>query len=506
MGEDSRSRLSAWLDEGGRTALDIAMAEASDIVAIVDRDHEIRYINYTAQDFTKEGVIGLSVLDIAPPNYRKTAQDAYAHVFETGTPTNYEVMFNDETRLRIWDVRLGPIRIEGEVIGAVAINHEVSEQRRQSVERDRFFLLSLDMLAVASPDGRFTGVNPALAHALGYEVTELLERQFIDLVHPDDRARTHQAFQSLLCGEPVMGFENRYRCKDATYRVFSWRATLDPVTAKVYAVARDVTEQRSTEEQLRHAQKMEAIGQLAGGVAHDFNNLMLAILANAELALADEEGMLKAADHLKEIHEAGERAAALTKQLLAFSRQRPIRPVGVDLNALIDGLMNLLRRLLPENIALEFVAGQKLAPVSADPSQVEQVVVNLCVNARDAMADGGQLRVETENVLLDERYCESHPWAAPGRYVLLSVTDTGAGMTRETRERAFEPFYTTKPAHQGTGLGLSTVYGIVRQHEGMVHLYSELGRGTTRARWTPGVGTDPATASRNARALRERLR
>src|SRR5690606_37586027 len=223
-----------------------------------------------------------------------------------------------------------------------------------------------------------------------------------------------------------------------------------------------------------HSQKMDAIGQLAGGVAHDFNNLMLAILANTELALGEDGASAEVEEHLKEIQAAGERAAALTKQLLAFSRRQPLRPQIVDLNQLIHGLMKMLTRLLPENISFEHLAGHELASVSVDPSQLEQVVVNLCVNARDAMPNGGRLTLETENVLVSRRYAEAHPWATPGRYVLLSVTDTGIGMTREARERAFEPFFTTKPAHQGTGLGLSTVYGIVRQHDGMVHIYSEL--------------------------------
>jgi CheY-like chemotaxis protein len=176
---------------------------------------------------------------------------------------------------------------------------------------------------------------------------------------------------------------------------------------------------------------------------------------------------------------AAQRAADLTKQLLAFSRRQHLRPVPVDLNELTRGLMKMLRRLLPENIILDWIPGHNLASVNADPTQLEQVIVNLCLNARDAMARGGQLTMETENVLINGRYCESHPWAKPGRYVLLSVTDTGVGMTAEVQERAFEPFFTTKAEHHGTGLGLSTVYGIVEQHDGMVHVYSEPGVGTT---------------------------
>jgi PAS domain S-box-containing protein len=314
---------------------------------------------------------------------------------------------------------------------------------------------------------------------LGCDAAELHARAFIDLVHPEDRARTLESFQSVVRGTPVTDFENRYRHADGQYRVFSWRATVDPITNDVYAVARDVTDHRATEAQLRHAQKMEAVGQLAGGVAHDFNNLLLAILANTGLASDYASSTPELVEHLTEIEGAAQRAADLTKQLLAFSRRQPLRPVSVDLNERLRGLMKMLRRLLPESISIDLTAGHGLRSVNADPSQLEQVIVNLCVNARDAMEQGGQLTIETENVLIDGRYCESHPWARPGRYVLLSVTDTGCGMTAEVRERAFEPFFTTKAANQGTGLGLATVYGIVQQHDGLVHLSSEPGAGTT---------------------------
>jgi PAS domain S-box-containing protein len=335
------------------------------------------------------------------------------------------------------------------------------------------------MLLVVSPQGQLKRVNPALGEALGYGVTELIGSPFISLVHPDDRPRTLEVFEGLVRGTPVTDFENRYLRRDGEHRVFSWRATGDPITKDIYAVARDITDHRATEAQLRHAQKMEAVGLLAGGIAHDFNNLLLAILANAELALQSTPQSAELTEYLTEIEGAGRRAADLTKQLLAFSRRQPLRPVPIDLNQLIRGLMKMVRRLLPESIAVDLIPGHKLASVSADPNQLEQVILNLCVNARDAMERGGQLTIETENVLINGQFTDLHPWARPGRYVLLSVTDTGVGMAPEVRERVFEPFFTTKGAHQGTGLGLSTVYGIVQQHDGMIHVYSEPGVGTT---------------------------
>jgi PAS domain S-box-containing protein len=476
-GSDEGDALSRWLSDQSWALLDTLLGEAHDIVAVVDHELTLRYINYTGPSVTREGVIGGDILALAPPDFRDMARTTYQKVLETGVAGRFDSMYHDGKNIHMWDVRIGPIRVDSEVIGLLVITSNVTDQRRAQADRDRFFSLSLDTLVVATPDGRFKRVNPALGAALGYAGDELIGKPFIDFVHRDDRERSREAHQQALAGTPVTDFENRYRCSNGQYRVLSWRATVDPVTGDVYGVARDVTDHRATEAQLRHAQKMDAVGQLAGGIAHDFNNLMLAILANAELALAGSPADTE--EHLTEIENAAQRAAKLTKQLLAFSRRQTLRPVPVDLNALITRLTAMLRRLLPENIAIDFLPGHELAPVEGDPSQLEQVIVNLCVNARDAMPNGGRLTLACENIEITKSCLDSHPWARPGHYVLLSVTDTGAGMTPETRERAFEPFFTTKPVHEGTGLGLSTVYGIVRQHDGMLHLYSEPGDGTT---------------------------
>jgi PAS domain S-box-containing protein len=478
FGGEKDDPLSRWLTAEGLATLDAITGGAPDVIAVLDRELILRYINWTVPSLTREGIVGNCILDLAPPDYRETARENYLKVLHTGIGTRFETMYRDEN-VRIWEVRVGPIRFEGEVIALIVVTDEVTEQRREHADRDRFFSLSLDMLVVAGPGGHFKRVNPAFGETLGYEVSELIATPFVDLVHPDDRARTIEAFAGVLGGRPVTDFENRYRRKDGEYRVFSWRATVDPVTGDVYAVARDITDHRATEAQFRHAQKLEAIGQLAGGVAHDFNNILLAILGNVELARKGIPPSSEAAEHLGEIEGAGRRAVDLTKQLLAFSRRQPLRPIPLDLNNLIRGLMKMLRRLLPESIVVDLVTGHNLSSVSADPTQLEQVIVNLCVNARDAMERGGRLTIRTENVLLDGGYCESHPLAKPGRYVLLSVTDSGVGMSAEVRERIFEPFFTTKSVQQGTGLGLSTVYGIIQQHNGMINVYSEPGRGTT---------------------------
>ena len=477
--------LSEWLTGPGLTTLDAIVGEAVDVVGVVDAELTVRYLNWTVPGLSRAAIVGKSVLDLVPAGFLDIARHTYTSVLRTGIGTRFETIYEDVDGFRIWDVRVGPIRSRDAIIGLVVITNDVTEQRRDQADRDRFFSLSLDMLVVVSPNGHFKRSNPAFTEILGYSDTELSAVPFLELVHPDDREETRAIFAGLLQGTRVTDFENRYRHRRGDHRVFSWRATLDPVTGDVYGVARDVTAYRATEAQLRQAQKMEAVGQLAGGIAHDFNNLLLAVLANAELALAKLPIDSEAAECLREIEVAGERAADLTNQLLAFSRRQPLRPTPVDLNALTRGLMKMLRRLLPENIEIAFGAAPELAAVSADPTQLEQVIVNLCVNARDAMERGGQLALRTENVLIEPAYCETHAWAKPGRYVLLSVRDTGVGMTTEVRERAFEPFFTTKGAHRGTGLGLATVYGIVQQHGGMLHVASEPGAGTTFSVYLP---------------------
>jgi PAS domain S-box-containing protein len=471
--------LSHWLAGPGLATLDAIMGEAVDVVGVVDPALKVRYLNWTVPELTREAVVGRNVLELVPAGFHDVAEQTYRGVLRTGIGTRFETMYADADAFRIWDVRVGPIRSHGAVVGLIVITNEVTEQRRDQADRERFFSLSLDMLVVVNPNGHFKRSNPAFSETLSYSDAELCAVPFLDLVHPEDREQTREIFEGLLQGTRVTDFENRYRHRLGNYRVFSWRANLDPVTGDVYGVARDVTAHRAIEAQLRQAQKMEAVGQLAGGIAHDFNNLLLAVLANAELALAKLPADSEAAECLREIEGAGVRAADLTNQLLAFSRRQPLRPMAVDLNELTRGLMRMLRRLLPENIEIDLIAGQELAAVNADPTQLEQVVVNLCVNARDAMDRGGQLTLQTENVLIEPDYCELHAWARPGRYVLLSVTDTGVGMTAEVRERAFEPFFTTKGAQHGTGLGLATVYGIVQQHGGMLHVASKLAEGTT---------------------------
>ena len=449
---------------------------------LLDRALKIRFINRPAPGLTQADVLGRIIYEFVPEDQRPQMLSCFERVVEQRISDQYQTVFYlpDTGEVSFWESRVAPVIEEDAVTGFVVFSEDVTERRKTELARTRFFDLSLDMMCIANREGYFTSVNRAFCDTLGYTSEELLTRPFMDFVHETDHEATQQTFERLLGGENIVDFENQYRTKDRGLRRMQWRATFDPSTGMIFAVARDITQQRDLEAQLRHSQKMDAVGQLAGGVAHDINNLMLAILCNTELAREDlPQDDTTTLTYLQEIEDACQRAADLTRDLLAFSRRREMLTSELQLNSLVHGLMSMLQRLIPAHIEIDFVAGHRLGTIQGDAGQLEQIVVNLCLNARDAMPTGGRLTIETENVLINGRYRETHPWAHPGRYVLLTITDNGTGMTSEVQERAFEPFFTTKAVGQGTGLGLATVYGIVQQHSGMVHIYSEPGEGTS---------------------------
>ena len=403
-------------------------------------------------------------------------------------------------------IRLGPA-----VSGALAYaqsqaDKQVAESALRISER-RFRALveeSWDAVALFAGDGTILYGSPATTRLLGYDLTEFVGRNAMELIHPDDRAGVLVRLQEAMAAPRArVHVAARVRHKNGSWRYLEGVFTNlldDPSVGAIVNNYRDVTDRRILEEQVILSQKMEAIGRLAGGVAHDFNNILTAIGGYSDLLLADLPPDDRRRHDVEEIHQATERAAALTQQLLAFSRRQVLQPKVINLNGLVPDIEKMLRRLIGEDILFATVLHPSLGNVRADPGQLEQVIVNLAVNARDAMLDGGRLTIETRNVELDEAYTAEHPAVKPGRYVMLAVTDTGVGMDEETKARIFEPFFTTKVRGKGTGLGLATVYGIVQQTGGHIWPYSEPGRGTTMRVYLPRVDAraDPIERPRDA--------
>ncbi len=348
--------------------------------------------------------------------------------------------------------------------------------------------------------------SPGIRRLLGWEAdVSPTFAGFLAPVHPEDRTTVEAALaRTAKHGEPC-DFVYRLALPDGEIRYVRALARLDPEDKggepQVTGVLQDVTAMRRAEEdrirleaQLHRAQRMEAIGQLAGGLAHDFNNLLTAMSANTVLTLKELSADSPAHANLLEIHQAIDSAAHLTRQLLAFSRRQVVAPKVLDLNQVVRHLSTMLVRLLGEDLEFTCELGEQVGRICIDPGQMDQILINLAVNARDAMADGGKLTIATSNVTLDEAYCRQHSGVAAGAYVLLAVSDTGVGMSPEVKRRVFEPFFTTKEAGRGTGLGLAMVYGAIKQHGGHVDVHSELARGTTFQVFLPQVEAEPDAA------------
>jgi PAS domain S-box-containing protein len=403
----------------------------------------------------------------------------YAHESHTREWTHEEVALVKEVADRTWEA-MGRARA---VEALRQINASLEGQvRERTIQLDRMWMLSADLMMVTHRDGRIVSVNPAWTRVLGWRESELVGAFFYDFIHPDDLAPTRAERRKIESGQMVERFENRYLSKDGREIWLSWTAVPDGDI--IHSVARDVSAEReqanalrAAEEALRHAQKMEAIGQLTGGIAHDFNNLLQGILGALELVgkRIDQGRLEDIAKYNALARSSAERASTLTHRLLAFSRRQPLSPKPVEPNVLILGMEPLLRRIAGEAIHLEFDLAPDLWPILCDPSQLDSSILNLAINARDAMPDGGALTVRSYNA----SKIGGPAGGLPEDKVCLAVCDTGAGMAADVVEHAFDPFYTTKPIGQGTGLGLSMVYGFMRQSDGLAEISSTLGVGTT---------------------------
>ena len=412
-----------------------------------------------------------------------------------------------------WTYSYSPIHDEHDGVGGVLVvcndvteQHLAAEALRESeerlrrlnetlearvaeslVERERIWNLSRDLLTVANFEGYITAASPGWTSVLGVEVEEVLCQPFMELIHPDDRATAEGVMARLAAGEATSGFEARARHADGSYRWISWSSV--PEGTAIYAVGRDVTAEheaaealRRAEDTLRQAQKMEAVGQLTGGIAHDFNNMLQGIIGSMDLirkrveaGRTDEVGRF-----LDAAMASADRAASLTHRLLAFSRRQPLDPRPLDFNPLITSMVDMLQRTLGEHVELKLSPADDAWPTLCDRNQLESAIVNLVINARDAMPGGGVVSIGTHNAHLEAMGDDP-----AGDYVCLSVADTGCGMPAEVAARAFDPFFTTKPMGQGTGLGLSMIYGFVRQSGGRVNIESREGEGTTVRLYLP---------------------
>ena len=374
-----------------------------------------------------------------------------------------------------------------------ALNEQLEQKvLAQALARGRTWQLSPDILGVLNADGFMETSNPAWQATLGWTEDEVAGTPFLDFIHPDDRARTETVWRNALeRGIPALRFENRYRHKTGGWRWLSWVAV--PDERKVYCSARDISvecerqaELERAQEQLRHSQKMEAVGQLTGGLAHDFNNLLAGVAGSLDL-IKLRLGQGRAGEierYLTVAQGATRRAAALTHRLLAFSRRQTLAPRAICVNTMVDGMLEMIRRTVGPGVRVEPAYSEVPWTALVDQSQLENALLNLCINARDAMPDGGRIAIATANRVLGPDAARGHE-LPPGDYLALSVADTGAGMAPDVLAKAFEPFFTTKPLGQGTGLGLSMIYGFAKQSGGQVAIDSQLGQGTTVSIFLP---------------------
>jgi PAS domain S-box-containing protein len=495
------------------------------IIVMNGPEHVVEFVNNTHRRFFgSDDWVGKTIRDAFPSIAGQGFFELLDQVYATGEPfeaENAEVHYrrfpNGPEEVRYLSFIYAPIADEtGTVTGVFCDGFDVTETHRAQtallksearlrqlnadlerrvIERTQArgltWQVSPDLLGALNSQGYFETSNPAWKTVLGWSEEEVASMSIFELLHPDDVERTRTGFALTQQGHPAIRFPNRYRCKDGGYRWISWVGV--PEEGMVYCSGRDITEEKAAEAQLakaqdelRQSQKMEAIGQLTGGIAHDFNNLLAGITGSLELLerRLTEGRLLGIERYIVGAQSSARRAAALTQRLLAFSRRQTLDPKPTNINRLISGMEELIRRTVGPGVEVEVVGAGGIWTTRIDQSQLESALLNLCINARDAMPSGGRITIETANKWLDERAARERE-LSPGQYVSLCVTDTGTGMTPDIIAHAFDPFFTTKPLGQGTGLGLSMIHGFVRQSGGQVRIYSEPGKGTTMCLYLP---------------------
>jgi PAS domain S-box-containing protein len=490
------------------TALDMAV----DGMAIINADHKYTYVNAGYAQLlgrtSREEMIGGRWEDVSVQRTNGGAAD------EIRTALQKDGRWLGVVNVSHRDGASIPVELAVTALpegGVVLLSRDLRERRKAEQAREdaeiKYRMIveqvaAISYIAEPGVNGRWHYVSPQIESILGYTAEEWVadSENWLRYVHPDDHAAVNDAELAGLQGK---SFQAEYRMtrKDGTTVWISDTATITqgsedrPVMEGLLV---DISERKLMEMQSQQARRMEAVGRLAGGIAHDFNNLLTIIKGYTELARQRAEGQPALKNDIERIEDASERAAALVRQLLAFSRKQVLQPKNIDLNGIVNGLEQLLRRLMGEDIRIQTKLAVDVGTIKADPSQIEQVLMNLVVNARDAMPHGGKLIIETTNAELDQAYASEHVSVKPGRYVMLAVSDSGMGMSPETVAHIFEPFFTTKGGSRGTGLGLATSYGIVKQSGGYIWVYSEPGHGTTFKVYLPRVdeSADAAPAAR----------
>jgi len=473
---------------------------------VIGRDYTYRYLNEAAVRQSRrprEKLLGKRMGEVYPGIENTAMFEMLKRCMLERIALRMENAFPyPDGALRHFELRFEPVP-EGVFILSLDVTDRkqaVSEWLRLSTAIEQ----AAESMILTSDTGEIQYVNPAFEAMTGYRREEVLGKNPRLLSSGKHDAEFYRAlWKTLKAGQTWRG-QLQNRRKDGV--IFTQETSISPVhndagtIVSYVGLGRDVTVEVKLEADLRQSQKMETIGRLAGGIAHDFNNLLSVIIAYADVAMGEIAETDPLYEDIKNIREAGDRAALLTRQLLAFSRKQVLQPVVLNLNAVVEGVAPLLQRLIGEDIELKAVLSPSLGRIKADPAQLEQVVMNLVANARDAMPTGGKLTIGTANAELDETYTSQHVAVKPGRYVMLSVTDTGIGMDEETRNRIFEPFFTTKEAGKGTGLGMATVYGIVKQSGGSIWVYSEPGKGAALKIYFPEEGA-PVLQAQPSRLL-----
>ncbi len=473
----------------GYTSAELACLQISDITHADDRQ--------------RDWVLFQSVVDGETPNYRLEKRYVRKDASVVWVNVNMTVIRDDSGK---------PLRTIA-TIEDITDRKRVEGDLRASEERYRtLFDRANDGIFVLSIDGTLVELNETFAQMHGYTAKEMVGMRLEDLDTPETSRLVPERMRRLLAGE-ALTFDVEHFHKDGHVFPLEVSASLINYNGRqfIQCFHRDISrrkadeaEKERLEAQLRQAMKMEAVGRLAGGVAHDFNNMLSVILGHAELALTSTDPNQPLSADLREIRIAAERSADLTRQLLTFARQQVITPTVLDLNLAIESMLKMLRRLIGENINLEWRPYKKAWPVKMDPTQIDQILANLCVNSRDAITGVGTIRIETENVVLSRSDCVGHADAIPGEFALLKVTDSGRGMDRETLSRLFEPFFTTKEVGKGTGLGLATVYGIITQNHGFINVVSNPNRGTTFKIFLPRFRGDSEAVGTTRQELLQR--